>query len=152
MDTLRPSRVGRGTALQRGLDRGRVLEVGYLSGQALVCVAWWLALATLPGVRARFELAPGSPQTLNAFVAADLAVFVMGSALGAWGMAHRAGWAPMVVAGTAGGAAYATLYLASWVSHGGAGLLGVVPMVGATVVTSAIARRASAFSPRRGWS
>ena len=121
----------------------RVLAVTYLAGQALACALWWAALAGVPAVRTAFELAPAHHEVLDAFVAGDLVVFLLGSALGAWGLARRAAWAPMEVAGTAGGAAYATLYLAGWTGRGGAGALGLVCMVPATILTAAVARCAS---------
>ena len=90
-------------------------------------------------MRESFELAHERHQTLNAFFVADLTLFIGGSALSAFAIAQRRTWAPAVVTFTAGGITYATLYLAQWVTLGGSGSVGLIPMVVATVVTCFIA-------------
>ena len=122
------------------------LSAAYLALQAALTVLWWAMLATAPSVRERFELLADHRPLLDAFVVADLVIFVAGSALGAWGLWHEARWAPAVVAFTAGGVLYATVVLAGFVGlrpAGGGGGLGLVAMVAAAVVTAAIAVRAA---------
>jgi hypothetical protein len=56
-------------------------------------------------------------------------------------MHRQARWSAPVLFFTAGGTAYATLYLAEWTFLRGGGALGLVPMVVATAATTAIAVR-----------
>ena len=117
------------------------LATAYLAVQALLTGAWWLSLATSATVRERFELDPADGAVLDAFLLPDLLVLVVGSVAGATAIARGSSWAPRVVAFTAGGCAYATLFLVLWVAGGGDGWVGIVPMALATVVTAAIAMR-----------
>jgi hypothetical protein len=53
--------------------------------QAVLAVAWWAAMAVDDGVREAFELDDASPEVLDAFLAADLMVFVGGSLAATFG-------------------------------------------------------------------
>jgi hypothetical protein len=112
---------------------------GYLLAQAVAGIGWWLTLARSPPVRSWFELSPGRPEVLDAFAVAD-AVVIAGSALGARGLLARRPWTVPVVAFTAGGLVYPTLYLVGWVSFTGAGSPCLAIMVPPTVFTCWIAR------------
>jgi len=118
--------------------------VAYLLAQAGLTVAWWVGLVSSARFRGWFELESAQPQVLDAFVVADLIVFVGGSVVAGIMIARRSAVASLATAATAGGAAYATLYLAAWVIAGGHGWLGLVPMTAATVITTAIALWVSA--------
>lgn len=113
--------------------------VAYLVVQATLAVAWWVGLLVSPDLRGRFELDPSRTEVLDAFLVADLVVFAGGSAVTAWMLVRRTASSPRAAALTAGGAAYATLYLAAWVVAGGHGWMGLVPMTAATTVTATIA-------------
>jgi hypothetical protein len=76
---------------------------------------------------------------LDAFAIADLVVFAGGSAVTVLAVARQTGWAPLAASATAGGAAYATIWLIGWVLLGGHGWIGVPPMVAATSATTAVA-------------
>ena len=102
-------------------------------------MAWWIGLQMSTAFRGWFELDPGHERVLDAFLVADLVVFVGGSLVTAVALARRSASAGLAAAVTAGGAAYATLYLAAWVVGGGHGWIGLVPMTVATVVTLTIA-------------
>lgn len=115
------------------------MAVGYLALQAALTIGWWLALAASTGVRDAFELDDARPEVLDAFLVGDLVVFVGGSALAALALVRRWPWARTAVAVTAGGAAYATLYLVGWVAAGGDGWIGIAPMAAATLTTGTIA-------------
>jgi hypothetical protein len=121
--------------------RSVALAVGYLAAQAVLGVVWWCLLVFSPDVRSAFELAGDRHQALDAFLVADAAIFIGGSALGAWSLHRGARWATPVLFFTAGGTAYATLYLAEWVALRGDGALGLAPMIVAAAVTAAIAVR-----------
>jgi hypothetical protein len=119
--------------------RFRPVAAAYLAAQAVLGLTWWALLSTSPPVRSWFELAAEQRRGLDAFVLADLAIFVGGSAASAVLVWRSSSAAPLVVAFTAGGTAYATLYLLAWVLGGGTGGAGLVPMVLATAATTAIA-------------
>jgi hypothetical protein len=82
---------------------------------------------------------PERHAVMDAFVFADFAVVVAGSVAGAWGLARRRRWAVPVVAFTAGGILYPTLYLVGWVSFTGVGGACLALMVPPTIVTGWIA-------------
>ena len=113
--------------------------MGYLTAQAVLGVLWWASLFRVPSVRTWFELMPDRRSGLDAFLLADAVVFVGGSLVAAITIWRRSPWAGTVTALTAGGVAYATLYLAGWVVLEGSAATGLVPMGIATVATTAIA-------------
>ena len=94
---------------------------GYMALQALVGVLFWVALGASPPVRSWIELMPERHVVTDAFIFADLVVGITGSLLSAWGLAARKGWVVPVVAFTAGGLVYPTLYLVGWVALAGTG-------------------------------
>lgn len=111
----------------------------YLSGQAVLVVAWWVALAVSPALRDRFEMSSDLRDVLNALLVADIVVLAMGSALCAWLVVRRSELALAALAFVAGGFAYSTLHLTLWVSSGHDGWLGLIPMWMATAITAALA-------------
>jgi hypothetical protein len=115
---------------------GRRLFAGYLVVQALAGVVWWSALALSPTLRSWFELSPGRPEAVDAFLVADVLVVVLGSLVAARGVAGGARWAGAAVAFTTGGLAYATLYLVGWVALTGTGAALLALMVPPTVFTA----------------
>jgi hypothetical protein len=122
---------------------GRRLFAGYLVVQAVAGVAWWSALFGLPTLRSWFEPLPGHPEVMDAFVVAD-ALVVVGSLLAARGLLTGARWAVTAVGVTAGGLAYATLFLIGWVSLTGSGAPILATMVPPTVFTSWVCAHAGA--------
>lgn len=118
------------------------LSAGYLAAQAVLGCVLWAAWAGSPTVRSWFELAAERHAVMDAFVFADLAIGVGGSALGAWGIARRATWVVPVVAFTAGGMVYPTLYLVGWVSFRGTGAATLAIMVPVSTFTTWIAYQA----------
>lgn len=116
---------GRATGAERGY-------VGYLVAQAVLGLAWWLALSSSPTVRGWFELMADRPEVMDAFVFADVLVVVVGSGFGAFGLATGRRWTTAVLWFTAGGIVYPTLYLFGWLSFTSEGGL----LLGAMVVVS----------------
>ncbi len=118
------------------VDHGRTplerFALTYLSAQTVLGLLWWLSLATSPAVRGWFELDPGSPEVMDAFVFADVIVVVVGSGLSAWGLATGRRWTTALLWFTAGGIVYPTLYLFGWVAFTGNG----GPLLGAMLVVS----------------
>lgn len=122
-----------------GVARFRTsLAVGYLVAQAALTVAWWILLRTSTGGRTAFELAPEAA-VLDAFLVADLAVFVVGSLASAVAIHRGSSGAPAIVWFTAGGVVSATAFLVALVVHAGSAATGVAPMVAASVATVATA-------------
>lgn len=117
----------------------RRLAVAYLAAQAVLGAVWWLSMRASPTVRSWFELDTVRRSTLDAFLLADLLVFIGGSASSAVAIARAWRCAPFLVAFTAGAVVYATLYLVSWVVQEGSGIAGVAPMALASAITTGIA-------------
>jgi hypothetical protein len=111
---------------------------GYLLAQAVVGVLFWVTLAASPTAREWLELVPEKPEVTDAFVFAD-AVVVAGSAVGAWAVLNRRSWAVPVVAFTAGGLVYPTLFLACWVAVAGTGAVTLAVMLAPSSLTTWVA-------------
>ena len=127
--------------MQRGGDDSRFrtnLAAGYLVAQAVLTVVWWTLLRTSSDARSAFELAP-EPAVLDAFLVADLAVFVVGSLASAVAI-HR-GWPSRTafVWFTAGGVVSATVFLLALVVDAGSSAAGVAPMLAASIATVGVA-------------
>jgi len=100
---------------------GRHVFAGYLAAQAVLGVVWWITLASSGTVRAGFELMGDHHAVMDAFVFADVAVVVVGSAVSAAAIERGSAAAVPAVFFTAGGIVYPTLYLLGWVSFTGTG-------------------------------
>ncbi len=111
------------------------LYAGFLVAQAACGVALWILFATSTTVRSWFELMPQYHRVMDAFVFADILVVVVGSLASAYAIDRRATWAVPVVAFTAGGVVYPTLYLLGWVSFAGTGAACLGIMVPTAVLT-----------------
>jgi len=110
----------------------RRVFVGYLAAQAVLGVAWWALLAASPTVRGWFELMPGHPEVMDAWVFADIGVVVVGSAVAAVGLHLGRVWATAVLWFTAGAIVYPSIFLFGWVAFTSEGGL----LLGAMVVVS----------------
>jgi len=121
-------------------EAGR-LYAGYLAAQAVAGAALWVAFAFSPTVRSWFELMPEKHAVMDAFVFADLFLSVTGSAFGAWALARGSRAAVPVIAFTAGGIVYPTLYLLGWVSFAGTGVACLGIMVPPAILTCWITYR-----------
>lgn len=108
---------------------------GYLFVQAVCGILLWVGIATVPAFRSGFELLTDHPDVTTAFAVPDLALIVVGSALGGWGVLRRSSWAVPVVCATAGCVLYPTVFLIGYVAMGGAGAggLGVMFLVSAAM-------------------
>src|SRR5258706_12796814 len=93
----------------------------FLAVQASVTVGWWPARAMSTRVRGWFELDASNGDVLDAFFLGDVVVLAGGSLVACIALARAWPRASMVVVAVAGGAAYATLYLATWIVIGGHG-------------------------------
>jgi hypothetical protein len=114
----------------------RTICAGYLAAQAVLGVVLWVTYALWPGLRASMQLLPDEPSVTTAFAAPDLAVIVVGSALGAYAVHAGRAFAVPVVAFTAGAVVYPTLYLIGWVAwSGGRGAVGLALMVPVSLLT-----------------
>ncbi|HEX8229439.1 MAG TPA: hypothetical protein VF826_09010 [Chloroflexia bacterium] len=86
------------------------LAVWFLILQATGTTLWWVVLILYPGVRA-YYLAPGAPDTtLFAFAPADLASYIGGSVLVAFGLATSRSWAWPLLCVHSGAIVYSALY------------------------------------------
>ena|GEM_PF-2645159 len=131
----------------RAAERAEPIYVWYFVVQAVVGVGLWVALAGSDTIRSWFELRPGTPAVMDAFVFADVIIVVVGSLLSAWALHTGASWAVPVVAFTAGGVVYPTLYLAGWVSFTGTGALCLAVMLPPSTLTCWIAYQTYRTSP-----
>ncbi|MDZ7732285.1 MAG: hypothetical protein U5R31_03510 [Acidimicrobiia bacterium] len=111
------------------------LYAGYLWVQAVLGVVLWLGIWTSDTVRSWFELVPTRPEVTDAFAFGDLGLIVVTSALGAWGVRRRRSWALPVVAFTAGGVVYPTLFLIGWMALTDDGAIPLAVMVPVSVLT-----------------
>ena len=118
--------------------RRRDLAVVYLSAQAALAALWWALLLMSPAVRAPFEMADDAA-VLDAFLAADIIVFIGGSAAAAIALHRRARSAPALCWFLAGGVVSATALLVALAVSLGSGGIGIVPMAAASILTVAIA-------------
>jgi hypothetical protein len=107
---------------------------GYLAAQAVVGVVFWVTLESLPAVREWLELMPSKHEVTDAFVLAD-AIVIVGSAVSAWAVARGKRWSLPVVAFTAGGVVYPTLFLVCWVALTGVGAATLAVMVAPSSLT-----------------
>jgi len=114
---------------------GRHVFAGYLAAQAVLGVAWWITLASSGTVRGWFELMPDHHAVMDAFVFADVAVVVVGSAVSAVAVERGSSLAVPAVFFTAGGIVYPTLYLLGWVSFTGVGSPLLAAMVAVSTLT-----------------
>jgi hypothetical protein len=119
------------------------LYAGYLVAQAIAGVALWIAFAESPTIRSWFELMPEKHAVMDAFVFADLFLIVAGSGLGAWAIERGSRFAAPVIAFTAGGIVYPTLYLLGWVSFTGTGVACLGIMVPSATFTCWVAYQVS---------
>ena len=118
---------------------GKRVYVGYLAAQTVLGIGWWIALSTSTTVRSSFELMADHRAVMDAFVFADVAVVVLGSALSAWAIAREVAWAVPAVAFTAGGIVYPTLYLFGWVSFTTVGSPLLAAMIAVSTLTCWVA-------------
>jgi hypothetical protein len=115
---------------------GRRLFAGYLVVQAAAGVVWWAALLASPTLRSWFELAPGRPEVMDAFLVPDALVVMAGSLLAARAVATGSRRSGAAVAFTLGGLAYATLFILGWLAATGTGAPLLAVMVPPTVFTA----------------
>jgi hypothetical protein len=111
---------------------------GYLAVQAVAGVAFWAILATVPAAREWLELMAEKHEVTDAFLLAD-AIVIVASAAGAWAVAGRRSWALPMVAFTAGGLVYPTLFLVCWVAFTGDGAMTLAVMVAPSSLTCWVA-------------
>ena len=114
------------------------VAVGYLVAQAVLTVAWWTLLRVSTEARSAFELS-SERAVLDAFLLADLAVFVVGSLTSAVAIHRNWTSAPAIVWFTAGGVVVATVFLIALVVDADSAATGVAPMVAASVATVVVA-------------
>lgn len=117
--------------------------VGYLAAQAVLAASWWALLVSVPAVRARFEVTDTDPTVLDAFLVADLFVFIGGSAAAAIALHRQVPSAAAICWFVAGGVVSATVLLVALAATHGGGAVGIVPMAAASIITTAIAATAS---------
>ncbi len=119
----------------RASMRPERLYAGFLVAQAVCGVLLWILFASSTTVRSWFELMPEYHRVMDAFVFADILVVVVGSLVSAYAIDRRASWAVPVVAFTAGGVVYPTLYLIGWVSFAHTGTACLAIMVPTAILT-----------------
>ena len=109
--------------------RIRSLAAWFLMLQAAGTSTWWAVLLAYPASR-RPYLAPGAPDsTLFPFAIPDVAFYILGSLLVAWGLAKGRPWAWPVLCVHTGAIVYSALYglALPLLSGGGWGSLMMVP-------------------------
>jgi len=93
----------------------RAIYAAYLAMQALGGVVLWVLIDNTAFVRSGFELLSGRHAVTDAFFPADLVVIVA-SAVSSYAVREAKDWALPVLAFTAGGVVYPTVYLLAWVA------------------------------------
>ena len=109
---------------------------GYMALQAVGGIVFWLLLRTSTDVRSWIELMPKEHAVTDAFIAADMLVGVVGSALSTWALWADKRWTLVAVAFTTGGIVYPTLFLVSWVGYTGDGGPCLAVMVPPSILSS----------------
>lgn len=106
----------------------RQVYAGYFALQAVAGIGFWAVVALSPTVREVFEMSDAEHGVTDSFLAADVAIGILGAAVAAWGLWRAARWAGPWAMFVAGGMVYATLYLVVWVGFtgDGAGLLALM--------------------------
>jgi hypothetical protein len=113
----------------------RTATAGWLGLQAVLGVVLWVGIARSSLVRSWFELVPSHPAVTDSFGVPDIAVIVVGSAVGCAALLTDRRWAVLVVAFTAGAVVYPTVYLLGWLALGEAtGTVGLAVMVAVALV------------------
>jgi len=107
---------------------------GYLAVQAAAGIAFWVILGSVPAAREWLELMPEKREVTDAFLFAD-AIVIVSSAVSAWAVIGRRSWAVPMVAFTAGGLVYPTLFLVCWVAFTGDGAMTLAVMVAPSSIT-----------------
>jgi hypothetical protein len=86
------------------------LTVLFLILQATGTLIWWAVLLLYPSAREPY-LAPGAPDSsLFAFAIADLAFYILGSLVVAWGVSREESWAWPLLCLHGGAIGYSALY------------------------------------------
>ena len=109
-------------------DTAARVYAGYFALQAVAGIGFWVAVATVPGIRKVFEMSTAQHAVTDSYLFADIAIGIIGSAVAAAGIASRRRWGSALALFVAGGMVYATIYLVGWVAFTGkrAGLLGLM--------------------------
>ncbi len=115
---------------------GGRLAAGYLALQAVLGIVLWALAASLDDVRSGLEVIEASAAVTDGFRFADLAVAVVASALGAWGLWRERPWALAAVGAALGSVLYPTAFLVSWVPAEGTGEVALVLMVLVSVASA----------------
>ncbi len=105
------------------------LVVWFLVVQAAGTVVWWAVLLLYPASRQPY-MAPGAPDSsLFSFALGDLAFYILGSLVVAWGLWRHKPWAWAMLCLHAGAIVYSALYGLGLVlfSGGGWGSLMMLP-------------------------
>ena len=114
--------------------RAERIYAGYLAAQAVMGVVFWVTLLNVSEARSWLELMPERREVTDAFILAD-ALVIVGSTASAWAVATSKRWAVPVVAFTAGGVVYPTLFLVCWVAFTGVGAATLAVMVAPSTLT-----------------
>jgi hypothetical protein len=101
---------------------------GYFGLQAVAGIGFWVAVATVPGIRKVFEMSTRQHAVTDSYLFADIAIGIVGSAVASAGIGSKRRWGSALAMFVAGGMVYATIYLVGWVTFTGkgAGLLGLM--------------------------
>ena len=112
----------------------RTLAVALLILQAVGVLVWWAVMLLYPEAREPFKATGAPDTTLFGYLPADLAFYVAGALLAAYGLARREAWGWPVLCVVAGACAFSALAAWGIVLAGGGGLIGALFMTPSMVV------------------
>jgi hypothetical protein len=118
-----------------GVER---IFAGYFVIQAVVGVAFWIVLETVPSARSLIDIAPDRHVVMDAWIFAD-GIIVLTSLASAWAIERQTSWVVPITAFTAGCVVYPTIFLVGWVSFTKVGAGSLLTMVPPSIITSWIA-------------
>jgi hypothetical protein len=140
------TKAGRATSTTRSPGVERIFA-GYFLLQAIVGVAYWAVLESVPVVRSWIDIAPDRHVIMDAWIFAD-GLIVVTSLASAWAIERQTSWVVPITAFTAGCVVYPTIFLVAWVSITKVGAGSLLTMVPPSILSSWIAFHV--WSVRRG--
>jgi hypothetical protein len=118
-----------------GIER---VFAGYYLLQAVVGVAFWIAIESVPAVRTLVDIAPDRHVIMDAWIFAD-GVIVLASLASAWAVERQTSWVVPIAAFTAGCVVYPTVFLIGWVAFTEVGAGSLITMVPPSILSCWVA-------------
>jgi hypothetical protein len=129
------SRSASGARRDPGIER---IFAGYYLLQAVVGVAFWIAIESSPAVRSLVDIAPDRHVVMDAWIFAD-GVIVLASLASAWAVERQTSWVVPAAWFTAGCVVYPTVFLVGWVAFTEVGAGCLITMVPPSILSTWVA-------------